>query len=200
MFEHLISRGADVAQCDALHYAARHDSQDLDTVTSIMRHFITKYNLDVDTRDRSGGLPLRERIDRPTMYRTGQPVRWAAYYNNPISLQALINLGADPTPALYHAVYSDRLECLGVLLDAGVEPSEALALAVSRDQPEAAILALEYGATADNALMRRAQLRGTGSFNPGFIPAVSDRMLEILNASQHYKDVWSSKTRIRRTA
>lgn len=191
MFEHLISRGADVSRSDPLHHAARHKSQDVDTLTSIMEHFINKYNLDINARDKTGGIPLRFRADRPQwMSRSGQPVRWAAYCYNPAALEALINLGADPAPALYVSVSHMRLDCLEVLLESGYDASEAFALAVSRDEPEAAILALEYGATAEQALRRRPALRGTGGPNPGFNPTVSDRMLEILNAAQSYKDKW----------
>ncbi|KAF3012995.1 hypothetical protein E8E14_006946 [Neopestalotiopsis sp. 37M] len=191
MFEHLISRGADVSRSDPLHHAARHKSQDVDTLTSIMEHFINKYNLDINACDKTGGLPLRFRADRPQWKgRSGQPVSWAAYCYNPAALEALINLGADPAPALYVSVSHMRLDCLEVLLESGYDASKAFALAVSRDEPEAAILALEYGATAEQALRRRPTLRGTGGPNPGFNPAVSDRMLEILNAAQNYKDKW----------
>lgn len=188
MFDHLVSRGADPARSDALHFAAQHENQDLATMTSLMQHLIDKYGFDVDARDDSGGIPVERTYPVNMSYQPAEPVRWAAYHNKPASLQALINLGANPAPAVYDAATKNHIECLHILLKTGVDASEALALAAKRNHLQAAQLALEYGATARQALERRPRLRGTNGDR--YSLRICAEMGELLDRSEQYTSSW----------
>lgn len=188
MFDHLVSRGADPARSNALHFAAQHETQDLATMTSLMRHLIEKHGFDIDARDHTGGIPVERTYPVNSSYQPAEPVRWAAYHDNPISLQALINLGANPAPAVYDAVTKNHIECLHILLKTGVDASEALALAAKRNHIEAAQLTLEYGATARQALERRPRLRGTNGDR--YSLRICAEMGELLDRSEQYTSSW----------
>ncbi|KAK6209011.1 hypothetical protein LQW54_006759 [Pestalotiopsis sp. IQ-011] len=188
MFDHLVSRGADPARSNALHFAARHENQDLATITSIMRHLIEKHGFDIDARDHTGGIPVERTYPVNSSDQPTEPVRWAAYHDKPASLQALINLGASPAPAVYDAATKNHIECLQILLKTGVDASEALALAAKRNYIQAAQLTLEYGATARQALERRPRLRGTN--RDPYSLRVCAEMAELLDRSEHYTSSW----------
>lgn len=188
MFDHLVSRSADPARSNALHFAARHETQDLATMTSMMQHLIEKHGFDIDERDAVGGIPAERTYPVNTSYRPAEPVRWAACHNKPASLQALINLGANPAPTVYDAATKNRIECLHILLKTGVDASEALALAAKRNYLQAAQLTLEYGATARQALERRPRLRGTNGDT--YSLRVCIEMAELSDRSEQYTSSW----------
>lgn len=188
MFDHLVSRGGDPARSNALHFAAQHETQNLVTMTSLMRHLIEKHGFDIDARDHTGGIPVERTYPVNSSYQPAEPVRWAAYHDKPASLQALINLGANPAPAVYDAATKNHIECLHILLKTGVDASEALALAAKRNHIQAAQLTLEYGATARQALERRPRLRGTNGDT--YSLRICAEMGELLDRSEQYTSSW----------
>lgn len=157
VFDYLVSRGADPSKCLALHYAALYQPEDPAKVSTVIDHFVDKYQFDVNSDSTCGGLVKLSSLT-DTSDQGGPPLIPAVYHHNIPAVKALLRRGANTEPALVTAIDREDMEALRLLLEAGGDATSGCAIAATRSYLDAVKICLEYGADPGPALERDADL------------------------------------------
>lgn len=153
LFDHLVSRGADLHRSLALHAVSR--CRDAEKSKAMIDHLLDKHGMNIET----DSIDL---MDIMYLSEAETPLHCAVYYKNTDTLNHLLNRGANPTFAIGCAI-SDGLfgtypPAIAPLLGAGYDATEALEDAVRAKRVEAAQICLSHGADPTSVIeMLRVQ-------------------------------------------
>lgn len=156
LFDHLVSRGADLHRSMALHCASR--CKDAEKSTAMIDHLLDCHSLDIEL----DGMTLCDYFD--TAGDCGTPLECAIFHKNLSVIHRLLGRGAKATDAaVQHAIGycqdEGYLPALCPLLDAGADLEEAFDWAVHWGNLEAARICLERGADPTRMLEEHCALK-----------------------------------------